>query len=118
MYLLRDKNLVSFISEGYFYIADMSQGFERFKVKLNIRIPNEAIKNFDVDFNMTTLILSTNSGKIYLYDLPKAFENERVLSKRRTEIGVDSNLVYTYLERFTPDNYSDLKSHTTSFNAG
>jgi len=48
-------------------------------VKLNIRIPNESIKNFDVDYNMNTVILATSNGNAYLYDLPKALENERIL---------------------------------------
>lgn len=70
-------------------------------MKLNIRIPNESIKNFDIDYNMTTVILSTNCGKIYLYGIPKAFENETILSKKKIELGVDKKLVHTYLERIT-----------------
>lgn len=101
---MRDKNLLAFISEGYFYIADISnEKNDKFKIKLNIRIPNEAIKNFDVDFNMSSVILGTKCGKMYLFDLPKAFENERILAKKRLEIGVEDKLVYSYLERVNED---------------
>lgn len=72
-------------------------------MKLNIRIPNEAISNFDVDYNMTTLILSTKCGKVYLYDLPKSLENERILGKKRIDIGVEDKLAYTYLEKLNED---------------
>jgi hypothetical protein len=58
--MLRDKNKVAFISEGYFYLIDVSEyKTERIQVKLNIRIPNEKITNFDIDFNMNTLLLGT-----------------------------------------------------------
>ena len=85
----------------YFYIVDLSckNEDESLKVKLNIRIPNESIKNFDVDFNMATIILTTNCGKSYIFDLPKALENEKILSKRKVELGVERNLVYTFLEK-------------------
>jgi hypothetical protein len=58
--MLRDRNKVAFISEGYFYLIDVS-GLKtgRMQVKLNIRIPNEKITNFDIDFNMNTLLLGT-----------------------------------------------------------
>ena len=82
MQLLRDKNLLAMISEGYFYILDLSNASDQDSkvfVKLNIRIPNESIKNFDVDYNMNTVILATSNGNAYLYDLPKALENERIL---------------------------------------
>lgn len=61
MALLRDKNLLAFISEGYFYIVDVSSKQVEYKIrtKINIRIPNETIKNFDVDFNMNTVLLAT-----------------------------------------------------------
>lgn len=48
-------------------------------VKINIRIPNEQIKCFDIDSNMNLAVLGTNSGNVYVYDLPKALENERIL---------------------------------------
>lgn len=85
MQLLRDKNLLAFISEGYFYIIDISskQVDGRIRAKINIRIPNESIRNFDIDFNMNTVILATSNGNVYLYDLPKAFENERLITKKK-----------------------------------
>ena len=82
MQLLRDKNLLALISEGYFYILDLSDSSEQESkvfVKLNIRIPNESIKNFDIDYNMNTVILATSNGNAYLYDLPRALENERII---------------------------------------
>ena len=48
---------------------------------------------------MTSVVLGTNSGNVYVYDLPKALENERVLNKKRIEMGVEEELVYTYFER-------------------
>lgn len=59
-------------------MIDISSNYEnRLKVKLNIRIPNESVKHFDVDFNMSLVLLATNNGNLYMYDLPGAFENER-----------------------------------------
>jgi hypothetical protein len=111
MKLLRDKNLLAYLSEGYFYIVDLSSRLSdpksksesdlqpRIKVKLNIRIPNEAIKNFDVDFNMNTVLLGTNNGNVYMYDLPKALENERFINKKRLDVGVEEELVFTFLDK-------------------
>lgn len=103
MLLLRDKNLLAFISEGYFYIVDLSTKhvFGRIQVKINIRIPNETIKNFDVDFNMNTLLLATSNGNVYIYDLPKAFENERIIVKKKIEMGVEKELVTSYLDKIS-----------------
>ena len=106
MSLLRDQNLLGFLSEGYFYLIDFSyasdcsnEARQRPIVKINIRIPHEQIKTFDIDVNMTSVVLGTNSGNVYVYDLPKALENERVLNKKRIEMGVEEELVYTYFER-------------------
>lgn len=52
-------------------------------MKLNIRIPNESIILYDVDYNMNTVLIGTSTGNVYLFDLPKALENERVLSKKK-----------------------------------
>ena len=42
MMMLRDQNLVAFLSEGYFYIVDISKsGEDKIEVKINIRIPGE-----------------------------------------------------------------------------
>lgn len=78
-------------------------------VKLNIRIPNETIKNFDADFNMNTLILTTSNGNAYLYDLPKALENERVIQKKKIDMGLESELVITYLEKATSEELMEIK---------
>ena len=103
MKLLRDKNLLAFISEGYFYLVDLSsrEQYEnlKIKVKINIRIPNESVKNFDIDSNMNTVLLATGNGNLYMYDLPKALENERVINKKRLDMGVEENLVFTFMER-------------------
>jgi hypothetical protein len=48
---------------------------------------------------MNTIILGTLNGNIYVYDMPKALENERILNKRKLEMGVEDELVFTYLER-------------------
>ena len=104
MNLMRDKNLLAFISEGYFYIADLStkESYEnscKIKIKLNIRVPNESVKNFDVDSNMNTVLLGTTNGNLYMYDLPKALENERAINKKRLDMGVEEDLVFTFMER-------------------
>ena len=52
-------------------------------VKLNLRIPHEHIKTFDIDQAMSSLVLGTSGGNVFVYDLGKALENERVLAKRR-----------------------------------
>ena len=99
--LLSDKNLLAFLSEGYFYIVDLSSTTSckgKIQAKINIRIPNERLQVFDIDFNMTTILLGSSNGHVYIYDLPKALENERVLSKKKLEMGVEDDLVYTYLE--------------------
>jgi hypothetical protein len=103
--MLKDQNLLGFIAEGYFYIVDISfaaqsmQENKRPVVKLNIRIPHEKIQTFEVDGNLSSLVIGTNSGNIYLYDLYKAIENERLLNQKRLEMGVEDDLVHTYLNR-------------------
>ena len=69
-------------------------------MKLNIRIPHESIKTFDIEpQSMNTVVLGTTGGNVYVYDLPRALENERVISKGKIDLGVEEDLVYTYLER-------------------
>lgn len=111
--------MVSFISEGYFYIVDLSQdNIEKgLKVKINIRLPDQAVKKFDVDYNMTTVLLASSNGNVFLYDLPKALENERILAKKKLEMGVEDELVYTYLEPVTEDMALE-SNHGVSFIAG
>jgi len=65
--LLRDPYLCAFLSEGQFFVADLS--CEEAAVKLNIRIPHQTVTHFDVDFQMGSVLLSTNTGKVFLYDL-------------------------------------------------
>lgn len=75
--LLRDKSLLGFLSEGYFYLADIQDNLpgDKYKVTLNIRIPHESIISFQVDATMSTVVLGTSNGNVFLYDLPKALEN-------------------------------------------
>jgi len=52
--MLRDQNLLAAISEGFFYLIDISYSTTTEKkqsvvVKLNIRIPHEQVKTFDID---------------------------------------------------------------------
>eukprot|EP00347_Sterkiella_histriomuscorum_P023854 403333155 len=117
--LLRDKNLLSFISEGYFYLVDLSTQFLNpgsggVQVKLHIRIPNESIKNFEIDQNMNILVLLTSNGQAYLYDLPVALENERVIQKKKIDMGLEQEVVYTYLERATDDQIMNQKNFDQS----
>ncbi len=95
--------MLAFISEGFFYLLDISYSHTKEKnkviVKLNIRIPHEQVKTFDIDSNMTTMVLGTNAGNVYIYDLPKALENERIINHKKVQMGVEEELVYTYLER-------------------
>jgi hypothetical protein len=65
----------------------------RLFVKLNIRIANEAIKKYDIDFNMNTVALTTTTGKIYIFNLQKAIENERILAKKKMDLGVEESLI-------------------------
>jgi hypothetical protein len=83
--MLRDQNLLAVISEGFFYLIDISYSTTSEKkhsvvVKLNIRIPHEQVKTFDIDQNMTALVLGTNAGNVFIYDLAKALENERIIN--------------------------------------
>ena len=78
---------MALISEGFFYLIDISYSTTSASekkhsvvVKLNIRIPHEQVKTFDIDQNMTTLVLGTNAGNVFIYDLAKALENERVIN--------------------------------------
>ena len=50
---------------------------------------------------MQNLVFGTNAGSVYIYDLPKALENERLLNKKKLEMGVEEELVLTFLERAT-----------------
>ena len=53
--MLRDQNLLAVISEGFFYLIDISYSTtssdkkHSVVVKLNIRIPHEQVKTFDID---------------------------------------------------------------------
>jgi hypothetical protein len=54
--MLRDQNLLAVISEGFFYLIDISfstnsnnEKKQSVVVKLNIRIPHEQVKTFDID---------------------------------------------------------------------
>ena len=53
--MLRDQNLLAVISEGFFYLIDISYSTtssdkkQSVVVKLNIRIPHEQVKTFDID---------------------------------------------------------------------
>lgn len=124
MAMLRDQNLLAFITsyEGYFYLVDISYaGIENGSdpkkvplVKLNIRIPHEQIKNFDIDFSMGQLLLGTSGGNVYMYDLPKALENERVLAGKKLEMGVEEELVYTYLQRVHMNELNEYLTNQTN----
>jgi len=48
---------------------------------------------------MTSLAIGTSAGNVYVYDLAKAIENERVLAKKRVEMGVEEALAVTRLEK-------------------
>jgi hypothetical protein len=103
--LLRDQNLLAFLSAGYFYLLDLSYATTNTtslpQIKLNLRIPHEHIKTFDIDQAMSSLVLGTNAGNVFVYDLGKALENERTFAKRRIEMGVEEELVVTKLQRAT-----------------
>ena len=104
--LLRDQHLLAFLSSGYFYLLDLSYATTATttalpQVKLHLRIPHEPIKTFDVDQSLTSLVLGTTAGNVFVYDLAKALENERVLAKRRVEMGVEEALIVTRLQRAT-----------------
>lgn len=60
---------------------------------------------------MTQLVLGTSAGNVYVYDLPKAMENERVLNKKRLELGVEDELVHTYLQRVHQNEVIDFISN-------
>lgn len=65
---------------------------------------------------MTCLLLGTSAGNVYLYDLPKAFENERIISRHKIEMGVEKELVYTHLENVNSNEYTDfVHQNTASF---
>lgn len=99
--MLRDQNLLAMLSEGYFYLLDISYASEggKITVRLNMRIPHEQVKCFDVDQNMSTLVLGTSAGNVFVYDLAKALENEKLISKKKLAMGVEQDLVITTLEK-------------------
>ena len=70
-------------------------------MKLNLRIPHEQVKTFDIDLGMSMLVMGTTAGNVYVYDLAKAIENERVLARKRIEMGVEEDLVITKLQKAT-----------------
>ncbi len=49
--MLRDQNLLALLSEGFFYLLDLSYAHNEGKitVKLNLQIPHEVVKCFDID---------------------------------------------------------------------
>ena len=48
---------------------------------------------------MTTLVLGTSAGNVFVYELGKAIENERILAKKRIDMGVEEDLVVIKLEK-------------------
>jgi hypothetical protein len=56
---------------------------------------------------MTTALLGTSNGNVYMYDIPKAFENERFLAKKRLDNGIEVNLVKTFLVKANEDEIID-----------
>ncbi len=48
---------------------------------------------------MTTLILGTSQGNVFVYDLGKALENEKLITKKKIAMGVEKELVITTLEK-------------------
>ena len=71
----------------------------KIKISLEVRIPGQAINRFDVDSNMRLVALATASGNVLIYDLAKAVENERLIAKKKIQMGVETQNVYTYLEQ-------------------
>jgi hypothetical protein len=63
---------------------------------------------------MNQLILGTSGGNVYMYDLPKALENERLLTNKKLEMGVEDDLVYTYLPRIHINEFNDFLTNHLS----
>lgn len=59
---------------------------------------------------MNLVSLITSNGNAYLFDLPKAFENERLIAKKKIDMGLEKNLIFSYLAKANDD---EIKS---SFN--
>ena len=48
---------------------------------------------------MNALALCATNGNVLLYNLPTAIKNDQNLAKKRTQMGIEKELVYTYLEK-------------------
>jgi hypothetical protein len=93
---LRDEHLVGVLSEGYFYLVDIG---EQVTAKLLVRIPNEQVTTFAIDDTMSQLVLGTAQGHVYVYDLPTALENERLIARKKLDMGVEEDLVFVHFPR-------------------
>ena len=105
--LLRDKYLLAYISEGIFYLVDINpeNRTQKIKISLELRVPGHKITRFDVDNNMRIVALATAGGNLLMYDLAKALENETLISKKKLQMGVEDELVYTYLKQAVPEEF-------------
>jgi len=55
---------------------------------------------------MEKLVIATSSGNVFLYNLAVALANEKAISKKKIEMGVERGLVWNYLERVNFEAFS------------
>jgi len=56
---------------------------------------------------MRLVAFATSGGNVLLYDLAKAVENERLISRKKVQMGVEAQTVYTYLEQVQAQDFDD-----------
>jgi len=62
----------------------------------------QQIKRIAVDPAMITLVLAASGGKVYLYHLPTALTNERLIAWNKLKMGVDRSQLSQSLTRVDP----------------
>ena len=93
-------------------MVDLGQAnSSRLKIALEIRIPGAHIGQFSVDRPMNTLALATTTGNTFLYNLPLALKNEQSLASQKIKMGVEKDIVHTYLHKVNAANLADQTSH-------
>lgn len=62
---------------------------------------------------MNTLVLAASGGKVYLYHLPTALTNERLIAQNKLKMGVDRSQLSQSLIRVDPSKLACLDDKTS-----
>ena len=59
---------------------------------------------------MNALALTATNGNVFLYNLPAAILNDQNLARKRQQMGLEKELVYTYLVAVHPSSVVSISN--------